>query len=190
LDEACAPRHQGESFAFHGVVALEGGGCTDAPLVAQELKRWGYDVALLADSDRPLKPDARAVSAMGVNVIQWGGQTSTEERLVADLPWSTVQTFIDKAISLKGEAAVLDQVAQHLGGSLHGMGNDINAWASGKWDQAAVRTAIGQAAKAGEWFKDLNSGQELGEIAVAALPHMTGTDFAEKISLLERWIYA
>ncbi len=45
-----------DSFALRGVIAIDGGGNTTAPVIAEHLLDLGYDVALLLDTDEPSPP--------------------------------------------------------------------------------------------------------------------------------------
>ncbi len=55
--------------------------------------------------------------------------------------------------------------------------------------ESAVRRAVGEAAKKGDWFKSREAGELLGTIVVQYLDQMPTTDMAVKIAELEHWLY-
>jgi hypothetical protein len=188
LDDGWAASHGGETFAFLGIVAASGEGRTAAPHAAAEFRRVGYEVAFFGDSDEPIQPNREFLEQLGVKVVLWEGGMSTEERIATDLPLVFLQSIIDAAVALKGEASVLDSIGSKLQRNLSGVGRSINTWLL-ESDESAIRSAIGKTAKDKDWFKDLNAGNTLAQIAVKALPKIPESDFAKSVKSLEVWVY-
>ena len=189
LDDHWANSHQGHTLAYAGVVAVYGEGRTNGPLAAQEFSRIGYDVTFLGDSDEPIKPNAEILKNSGVNVILWQGKMATEQRLATDLPWNFLQDFINVGVEVRGESSVLDSIGNHLKKNLIHIGKVIDDWTDDSIDESMLRKTVGEIAHKQCWFKDLNTGEKLAQIAVGALSDIEDTPFAQALSQLEAWVY-
>jgi hypothetical protein len=195
LEKYWAAANGGVSPANLGLVLIDGCGCTQAPGRALALKKIGYDVIVLADSDQPLKPDETVLKAAGVEPFLWSGGLSTEERLAHDLPSTVLQELIDAAVTEFGDDLVVSHVVSCCATSPKPSGVVVAAWISGATDEGVVRRAIGRAAKTGTtdsgkgWFKNVSFGERLGEITGRALPGMSGTPTFDLLSRLMQWIY-
>ncbi len=189
LDEAWVAQHQGHSFACRGVVAVDGQGRTQAPSVAVELRRLGYDAAYLGDSDEPIDPPQPELEAKGVKVILWDGKMATEQRVAADVTWEVLQKLLDAAIADLGEESVLAQISNALTRNVVPLGREIDTWVEGTIGKIEVRQAIGKTAKKSGWFKDLNRGRTLAQIVVEDLANIQDTELAKSLGLLEAWVH-
>ena len=189
LDEDWASKHEGHTFGYLGVVPVYGEGRTNGPKAAEELRRIGYNVAFVGDSDEPIQPDKNTLEASNVKVVLWEGNMATEERIASDLPWAALQSFVDTAIEVRDLNSVLDSIGHRIGQPLTPIGPSIDDWLGDSIDESHVRNAIGQTAKQQGWFKDLNAGDKLARIAVDALPDMDNSEFAESLTQLEDWVY-
>ncbi len=191
LDNYWASLHDDENFAYHGVVAVNGGGRNDGPSSAMELNRIGYEVLFFGDSDAPIDPDENALKEAGIAVEIWKGNMATEERITADLPLDHLQNFVNAAYDEFGEGRVLDAIGDKLGSSITHLGSDINNWIGEGHSEENIRSAVGVAAKKTlkGWFKNINAGERLGVIVVSALNDIDGTPLQKSMSQIESWIY-
>lgn len=189
LDEAWAAQHEGYSFSCRGVVAVDGQGRTQAPSVAVELRRLGYDAAYLGDSDEPIVPPPPELEAKGVTVILWDGGVATEQRVALDVTWEALQKLVGAAITELGTESVLASISSVLPVNLVPCGFNIDRWVEGSIGEAEVRQAIGTTAKKRDWFKDLNRGRTLAQIVVEDLANIQGTELAKSLELLEAWVH-
>lgn len=191
MDDQWAASHEGNTFACNGVVPVNGGGSA-APSTASEFRRLGYDVAFLGDSDVPISPTQEALETEGVTVVLWADNLSIEERITADLPWDSLQSFLETAIDERGENSVLSSVSHHLGHNVVSLGASLDTWISDSVTEDQIRTAIGRAAKSkgSAWFKDLNTGERLARIVAAALPQIPESELAKGLDSVEGWAYA
>lgn len=172
-----------------GTVLLEGDG-SGAPLTAKHLASLGYDVALLSDSDRPINPDPASLKILGVQVFQWAGTVSIEERIALDLPLQELKQMIQLAIDIvSSDIAVIDAICSRLGSNRATIGNDIDSWLTNGISEDKIREGIGKAAKARDWFKRIDSGEQLGKVIAPSLPSIQSSDFAEKLTSLGNWVY-
>jgi energy-coupling factor transporter ATP-binding protein EcfA2 len=179
-----------------GFVYIDGKGRTAAPACALELKRIGYDVALLADTDEPIEPDANTLNKAGVVPFLWEGKMSTEQRLMVDLPVESVQEIINAAIEEYGPDAINSHVSEFSDKKLAGHLNSFESWLKAGLTETQLRSAIGAAAKAGKfggkkagWFKDVTLGIRLGEIVGSAMSNLKGKPTEKLLSALAAWIY-
>ncbi len=192
LDDYWAERHDGKNLACFGVVPVLGGGNTEGPKAAQEFARLGYQVAFLGDSDAPIQPSKATLEAQGIKVVLWAGSMSTEERIAVDLPWSSLQSLISVVIEERGDEPVLGAISANIGQNLVPLGPSLDDWLAASLNDTQIRRAIGKTAKSkgNEWFKDLNAGETLGQIVVAALPAIGDSELAKALTLIEDWAYA
>jgi putative ATP-dependent endonuclease of OLD family len=138
------------SFAYQGVAMFDANGASKIREIADRLKELSYDVAVLADSDEPGQfsdVDAEHLRGRGIAVTKWEGTFSIEERVFADLPWPGVLAAFNAARAIwQDDERTLDQVQTQYG---TGFNRDFATWV----DQPALRSALGKAAKASDWFK-------------------------------------
>ena len=125
----------------------------------------------------------------GVTVIQWAGDASTEDRLARDLPLSSLQKVIDLAIEVHGEPNVREALRANLGAELPTGECTIQGWINAEIPEDDARKAIGTTAKQRGWFKQIHSGERLGEVVASALSEISTTDLAVKLAELEKWSY-
>lgn len=161
-------------------------GGTQAPKYAEKLARLGYHTALLADSDCKLSPNPETLEKAGVRVIQWEGETKTELRCALDLPIEALQPMVNAGISHQGEAGVLNA----LGGRLGVKTLCVADWLANKITEEKVRRAVGEAAAAGAWFKDVERGRILGDLARAHWAAISSKDLGRKLASVSAWFYA
>lgn len=172
-----------------GTVLLEGDG-SGAPLTAKHLASLGYDVALLADSDKPINPDASSLQSLGINVFQWAGTVSIEERIALDLPLQDLNKMVQLAIDIVSlDVAVIDAICSRLGSNRTSIGSDIDSWRTNGISEGKIREAIGKAAKDKDWFKRIDFGEQLGEIVMSSLPSIPTSDLAQKLTSVGNWAY-
>lgn len=189
LDEHLAPCHDNVSFASAGVVAVDGSGRTNAPTAAIALSGLGYPVAYLGDSDKPMSPGADEVKKAGVSVFVWPDNCCTEQRIATDLPLEGLQELLDAAIQLHGEPSVVGSIKARLSNALALSGPIISRWLASGVNEQDARGAIGKAAHEKGWFKDVGSGEALGQIVAANLPKIATSPLASEIARLEEWVY-
>jgi len=187
LDDHWVAAENKESFAYRGVALFDANGASKIREIAENLKALGYDVAVLADSDAPgdfSDDDALALRNIGIMVAKWDGPLSIEERVFADLPWAGVTASFEAARAiLNDDARLLDQVATQYG---NGLDREFAAWA----DAPELRTALGKAAKASEWFKRQSRGQEWAAAISGYLADnaIRESDLVRQLTSLRGWI--
>ena len=181
---------RGTPIAHRGTTTMDGGG-SHAAKRSVGFARLGYATALFVDSDAPIDPSLESVSAAGVEVIQWSGGVSIEERIALDLPEDGLESFVRLAIdSVDDHEAVLSAIhAQLPDGAGQLQAPNVQSWITSTTTLGAVRTAIGRAAKKKGWFKTIEQSELLGNLVADFLPQMVGSDTETKTSDLERFAY-
>ena len=178
-----------ESFGYLGIVPVDGSG-HQAPKVALSLAGLGYEVALLADSDKHLEPDEKTLRGKGIDVFVWDGNVSFEERIALDLPWEGVKEMLQFVIERSSEQCVCDAVNCRLGSELL---DSLDSWEDG----VELRQAIGKYVKESRdgdnpkgkgLFKSMGGGKRLGDILVKYIEQIPQTDIAKKVCELRTWI--
>jgi len=192
LDDYWERIHNGRSFATCGVVAIVGGGRSDAPNVAVELVRLGYTVLYFGDSDQPLSVSESDLKKEGIAVALWDDNMAIEERIAADLPIPVLQSVLDLARSRYNDGHVRTSLLDYLNHSAVQRSLRISDWLEAGIPESQLRIAIGKAAKCkkGEWFKDISSGEELGQLIASNLPEIASLPLAQTLSVIEGWVYA
>jgi len=187
LDDYWIASENKDSFAYLGVALFDAVGASKIRDIAENLRTLGYDVGVLADSDAPgdfSDADAQALRNVGVTVIKWDGAASIEERVFADLPWvGVIESFEVARAICNDDDRLLDQVQTQFG---NGFDRNFAGWA----ETPELRTALGKAAKASDWFKRQSWGREW---AAAISGHLADdaireSDLVQQLTGLRGWI--
>ena len=156
------------------MVFLDGEG-SNAAGRAKDLAQLKYDVALFTDSDRDPVPSVSQLEASGVEVFQWSGNVSVEQRIALDLPWEHLQCLVDIAKEDRGWQSVRDAVASRLKVCGSALSENLDSWREIADDQS-IRAAIGEAAKDSAqgrgWFKNYQAGKKLGVLVGEVLAEL------------------
>ena len=187
LDDHWVASENKDSFAYRGVALFDANGASKIKEIAETLQSLGYDVAVLADSDAPDQfsdENAQELRNAGIAVAKWDEALSIEERVCKDLTWAGVISSFDAARSIwNDDARLLEQVQKQFG---QGFDRNFVAWA----DSPQLRTALGKAAKASDWFKRQSWGREW---AAAISGHLGDngireSDLVRQLTSLRCWI--
>lgn len=180
--------HGDAPVEHHGVTLVDGGGSC-APRVATELAKLGYRTLLFRDSDRALSADeSRAAAEANVTVVEWEGTKSTEERVVADVSAKGVQRILDLAFELRGPESVLDTITARLGVRPR-LPPSFSDWKIAGKSRPDLRAGIAAAAKDSKWFKNIESGERLGEIVAEEIAAGLDAPTVTSLSEVETWAY-
>ena len=187
LDDHWVAVESKDSFAYRGAALFDANGASKIQKIAETLQALGYSVAVFADSDAPDQfsdENAQELRDVGITVAKWDESLSIEERVFRDLKWKGVISSFDAARSIwHDDSRLLDQVRSQFG---QGFDRNFEAWA----DSLQLRTALGKAAKASNWFKRQSWGREwaaaisghLGDDAIRE------SDLVRQLTRLRCWI--
>jgi len=125
----------------------------------------------------------------GVCVLLWADNVAIEQRLTRDLPWVGVQEIVGLAIEDRGRESVYAAVRCRLAGNPPAsLPEEPGSWK----DLSGMREAIGLAAKEANggkgWFKQVDHGQDIGEIITKYLDLIPETNLAKRIADLRSWL--
>lgn len=160
LDEAWTTE-TGGSFAYRGVVVVDGLGGTQPAEISGYLASLGYEVALLIDSDAKAKVNR----AVGAQVFAWPQGLCTEQCLANNLPEAAISQMAAVADE-RGGRGVREALADQLGAPRASLKEgDPASWITAK-GLDAFRKAFGDLAKKKNqgWFKNREQGALLGSL--------------------------
>ncbi|MEP0708254.1 MAG: AAA family ATPase [Parvibaculum sp.] len=186
LDDYWSRHPHMNSFAYIGVALFDARSGGSVRGVAEDLQALGFDIAVLADSDRPDQLSAEDVAALrrqGIEVAVWEGNLSIEQRVFADLPWNGVL----RCIRLAGENLRVDQVIDQVGARYNGiLDHDLVEWV----ESPQLRTAVGLSAKENGWFKRQSLARDWAKEISQYLedPVVQRNDLGVQIANLRRWV--
>ena len=178
-----------DSFALRGVIAIDGGGNADAPVISELLLDLDYKVLMLFDTDGVAPVNlVDNVRGKGGIVLEWPDACSTEERIFLDVPWETVIEVIKLAEESVGADSVKDNINNAC--QRNGLSQITYLPLQRLCDNPGYRRAIGAAAKnkTNPWFKDITRSERLAEIIAPCLDQIPNTPLAKTISKLRQWV--
>lgn len=177
----------GPSFGLSGIALANGRG-HEAAIITHAFAQLGYEVALLADSDQTLNPDAAVLASAGVQLFQWEGNTCIEQRISLDLPVEALILVVRLAMDNKSVESVRDSVQSRLSSSGTRLDSDPNNWAAA-YSEQELRDAIGRAAQECEWFKRVDLASGLGEIIIDYTDSIESTNLGVTINAIRDWAH-
>lgn len=153
-------------FSYYGVGTAFGGGGDKMFKFAKLLKKCGYEVSILMDSDeKTLETKKDIARSEGIKIFDWTEGFSVENQIFSDAPIDA----INKLLSL----AVQNKTIQHVTAKL----KDVDC--SGKIlissesvsvaedvDESILET-IGEISKKSEWFKRIDLGESVGDLLLS-----------------------
>ena len=176
-----------DSFSYLGVALLDANGGSKIKSLATGFKALSYPAFVLADGDVPKDfsiTDASKLESIGVKVLIWSDDLALEQRAMFDLPWEYVLKSVNLAENIFG-CPVYENVHSKY---LALIDKDSKKWL----DTIELRKAIGDAAKASSWFKNISKSEQwANEVSPAFLDlEFLKTDFAVKLNLLSKSLRA
>jgi len=178
-----------DSFALKGAIAIDGGGNSKAPVIAEHLLDLGYEVLLLLDTDKNAPEDLiDNVKKKGGTVFEWSNKCSTEERLFIDVPWDVVNSLVSLAAEYFGSESIKDCINNAC--RIDGQSEISSIELSAMHDNEAFRRLVGEVANNKKWFKDITRGERLAEIIAPCIDKIKDTPLATTIASVRQWTNA
>jgi hypothetical protein len=175
------------SFAYQGVVAVNGGGVPAATTFARHLSDLGYGVLLLLDSDQP-PPEATLseLRAKGCQVEIWPDVCSTDERLFLDLPWPAIRKLVGLAVGFDGA----DRILHTINGALPEEEKLTTTEFPATWETDEFRRVLGRSAKTKDkaWFKDIARGEAIASVIFPVLGEISERPLATGLKAIRQWV--
>ena len=165
--------------------------CSGASKIAptcQKLVQLGYQTGVVCDNDAPDQLSAEDVAALradGIHVCQWEEGRSTEEQLLAELPWAELpgllQLISDGHDTLE-HATIIEEIKSDARLAPLALGRDQAAWD----EDDLLRQVIGKLAKKRGWIKRIDYAQAVFEFALPHLP--PAGPLMSRLEALWEWI--
>lgn len=178
-----------ESFALRGVTSIDGGGTSNALMLAEHLTDLGYDVFVLLDSDEPADADTVAqLKEKGAAIHEWPDACCIEERIFLDVLGMPLHALITFAGECVGADSVKDSIRHAFeAAGVSGSGTPSLVAVMGG---ANARRALGKLANKKDWYKDIARGERLADIVMTESEHILDKPLMAGISTLRQWIDA
>ena len=184
----------GSRFAHDGVGTALGGGGDNFFKLAKILKKCGYDVCILMDSDLSEEEEKkREAENLGIKVFSWEAGNAIEEQIFVDVDTKTAEAMINIACEVKSIQHVLDKLNLSFPASNKPffVENDLIHLIDDCSEE--IRRKIGTIAKNKkcEWFKRIGTGQQIGYLVLEQYEVMDQqSGFKSTMENLKRWIVA
>jgi putative ATP-dependent endonuclease of OLD family len=183
-------KNEKDSFALQGAIAIDGGGNSKAPVIAEHLLDLGYEVLLFLDTDE-LAPShlVDPVKKKGGIVFEWPDRCATEHRIFLDVSWDVLQKLVKFAEEcMKSSSSVRDSINNVCKEENLPLITDLSLPVS--LDTPAFRRCIGEAARKKDWFKDIERGERIAEIIAPCLDQISDKSLAKTIADIRGWVDA
>ena len=182
---------EGFRFAHFGVGTAYGGGGDKFFKLAKLLKKCGYDVSILMDSDiNDEEAKKREAEVLGIKVFSWEPDFSIEEQIFHDFSIGTAEKLIQIAVEEKTFDHVIARLDEFFTGE-----NKIHRVENGtiilqKDASISNLTAIGTLAKSNkcEWYKRIDRGQRVGDVVFEDYDKLEDCGFLHTMALLRNWV--
>ena len=160
-----------ENVSCKGVRFADGSGSSSASY-CEGFRRSDYDVCLFCDSDVKKRNDVNqkkdTLKKLGVHIIDWDEGDSIEDAIFKNLPATLVEKALNLAVELRLKddssrdsdeikKSIIEGIESKFGSTFPKMLSEENC-------NQQLKKAIGEAAKAGAWFKSVEKGQALGRL--------------------------
>jgi hypothetical protein len=184
--DSCWVRSGKESFAYQGVVAVNGGGVPQALIFARHLLSLGYPLLALLDTDKPpSEEELTALVELGGKVSLWPDNCSFEQRLFRDVPWQTIEQLLAHAVACEGKDSILHSINSAMRPDMAKI-TSVEMTAAVRTD--AMRDVLGKAATDKDWFKNIERGERVAEIIFPVLDEIAEKPLAKVLGEVRRWV--
>lgn len=180
-----------DSFAFSGVVSVDGTGKDSALSFAIHLLKLGYDCLVLMDSDATVsEAKSGEVVRLGGSIQKWPDDCDIEKRLFLDLPWHAVKGLVF-SVMCEGDDGKVKHNMKAVDPSFDGFDFDT---LEGLPDTPANRKALADAStlktlkKDKSWFKNIERGELLGRATFKSLGDCKNTPLANIVHQIRAWV--
>ena len=176
-------------FAYHGVGIALGGGGDKFFKLAKLLKKCGYDVCILMDSDiSKEEQEKQEVETFGIKVFSWEEGNAIEEQIFLDATINCVMDLINLGIENKGFSSVKAQLLNGVKNvnTIFTFGKDTIT-IQGRMDSKS-RLDIGKVAKGNSWYKRIDLGQIFGNTVFRNGRMTEGCHFLKVMDELKKWV--
>lgn len=185
-----------DSFAYNGVVPVDGTGKDSALSFSIHLLKLGYECLVLMDSDATVSAvNEREIESLGGSIKKWPDGCDIEKRLFLDLPWEAVKRLVLFAIrdggagkvasNLKAIDSSFDEFSIEALLGLQDSPNNRNIFAKAS-TLKVTRENGGVIDKS--WFKNIERGELLGQITFEHLEACKLTPLGQIVQEIRAWV--
>ena len=181
--------HNGEAVESKGVVFVNGEG-SSVPKTAIKLKKLGFNVIILRDSDVSINAEEEEeenLQKLIINILQWDGKCSTEMRVMKDVSDGAIQKILNMLYQEHGERKILNYISSAL--FFPNLPKEFLQWEIQNKNRENYRKAIADVAREKKLFKRVDYGEKLGEIIAQEIKSGQEGDLFEVLKHLENWSY-
>ncbi len=197
LDDLWCANEQ-ESFAYQGVVAIDGGGNDNSVKLGLHMQRLGYSCFALLDTDVVVSAaNKQKFEEAGGLIAEWADNCDIERRIFLDVPWATVREIVDYALETSGEGRILSNLRLADKGTADIDRAALDALpdsdANREWLASAAILKVERKSGGKEdrsWFKNMTHGEQLGRIVFGCLKDIPETPLAKTINEVRHWVDA
>lgn len=176
------------SFAYKKIAVINGEG-TSASQRAYDLAACEYSTCLFVDSDRLDKWKVSESKLIGksVFIIRWQDGNNTEMQLFSDLPKNNIKSVVD--IVIKEEDIDEQSILQSINSGLKTKLTTLEGISSyPDEDLPTLRISVARSAKDNNWFKNITTGEALGEYLFnEILEEIKTTEFYKTFEKVKKW---
>lgn len=166
-----------------GAFCADGGG--DSMFTRAKIFRsLGYSTAILKDSDKyaeHLDSTAEA-QALGIQVFEWGNNSSTEDALFDSCPAEVIPALLNLAVERKGHDSINSNI-QEFSRNQISLDDCLN-----RFDDT-MRPVLAKSAKSrkGAWYKDIEPAENIARFIIAPQYPNFGQQFKQPVCDLFAW---
>lgn len=173
------------SFACLGIGLVNGGGDSMVER-AKGFNSLGFSTCLFCDSDVPkINATKNELRGLGITIFDCADNKSIEQQLFTDLPWEQIVQLIEYRIQVDNHDNC--SVFQSTYSQQQPMPDFTEDWYKTESDE--LRILLGNAAKKGDWYKRIDHGMEIGEIAFRDFEKLAADKKTKQIfAELSNWI--
>ncbi|UUM12873.1 hypothetical protein NQU17_04750 [Clostridiaceae bacterium HFYG-1003] len=157
----------GTRFSYHGATAAYGGGGDKFFNLANLLKKCGYDVCILKDSDcADNKEQYSKAKGNRIPIFEWEAGNAIEEQIFSDVSISCINELIELVIDTKSFDHVKSKLKDCLAPISIFFDGDAESVVITEHISHEERKTLGKVAKhkKSEWFKRIGLGEQVGDI--------------------------
>lgn len=176
-----------KNIEYYGTSIVEG--CGDNTIIrAKKLKELGYDVLIFVDSDKnEMITKAEELADIGVKVMRWKKNVSTDEQIFIDIPENKLQILINEILKYIINDTVENCIKN--GCSLDIKTTDYNLIKEKIGEQLA-RENLGSIAKKNSWYKTIDKGYFLGDVIIDSYNELEiNSDLKTVLEGIKDWAY-
>lgn len=171
-------------MAYKGVGTADGNG-SNIFKCADILRRCGYDICVLMDSDKDSEDsEKQRMRSAGIPLFDWDKPNAFEEQCFLELPMPAIQQEIQIAVDEKSIDSIIARFSDYSIPFDRG-GDSVTLTAL----SPEQRKTIGKIAKEKNWYKRIDLGEQFGNVVLNSLSELDAESAISRVVAgLEEWV--